>query len=164
MAFKYQHKACKSLTTNVSCVCVFFFPEGPLNVILTPPTQIASGVASTFVCSALCYPSCAYDWLIDGQLTAGSSGSRVLQYTPPADTMSATIVCKVHNLLSGLFAESSVTVRVDGKGTHSDSVDSLLSLFEWKVLKMSSIHSNNNTNLIILNNNTNLIILIIPPS
>ncbi|XP_062406678.1 hemicentin-1-like [Sardina pilchardus] len=86
--------------------------DGPLNVTISAPEKLAVGVESTFVCSAICDPSCSYDWFIDHK--TWTKDSRELQYTAPSGTKSTTVVCKAQNTLSGLFVESSVTVSVEG--------------------------------------------------
>ncbi|KAG5276925.1 hypothetical protein AALO_G00111440 [Alosa alosa] len=89
--------------------------DGPSNVTISAPEKLVNGVECTFVCSAICDPSCSYDWFIDHK--TWKNDSRELQYTPPSDTKSATVICKAQNTLSGLFVESSVTVSVEGEET-----------------------------------------------
>ncbi|XP_062373672.1 carcinoembryonic antigen-related cell adhesion molecule 20-like isoform X2 [Sardina pilchardus] len=83
--------------------------EGPLNVTITTPKMLVGGDEYTFVCSAVCSPSCNYTWYIDDQTWKNSNE---VHYMTPAESTSVTVICKAQNTLSGLFMESIHTVLV----------------------------------------------------
>ncbi|KAG5267318.1 hypothetical protein AALO_G00220410 [Alosa alosa] len=90
--------------------------DGPYNASIQAPKWLVNGVKSTFVCSAVCYPSCEYTWYAGNPATSSplsTSTSNELHYlTPQYQTGLLDVFCEVQNTLSQLFVETSVAVWV----------------------------------------------------
>ncbi|KAI4878859.1 hypothetical protein NFI96_012045, partial [Prochilodus magdalenae] len=86
--------------------------EGPVNVSISGPLTLTSDETRQFLCTATCRPSCRFTWVVDGEPVAGFGNEVVL---PSAEAISATLICKATNSVSGLFVTAIHKPRVSSK-------------------------------------------------
>ena len=76
------------------------------------------GTNGSFLCQAVCYPSCNYTWAIDGEWIDNISvlDNEITIHSQLLEELKTLVlVCKATNSVSGLFAEATETISVVGK-------------------------------------------------
>ena len=96
---------------------VFFplnFAVGLSNIKIIGPTELFAGVAYNFTCSADCYPSCNYTWMVkwNGEVSRTSQGNTI-SVKPIGHN--ETLVCEAHNTASDMFIATSLQLQVSCK-------------------------------------------------
>ena len=84
-----------------SCI----FPAGPTNVSISGSGVITPGTNGSFLCQAVCYPSCNYTWGIGDDQWFGGQGNEITITSQLLGELK-TLTCKATNSVSGLFAEA----------------------------------------------------------
>ncbi|XP_037315789.2 hemicentin-2-like [Pungitius pungitius] len=87
---------------------------GPSNIQISGPTFLTAGAESSFSCSASCYPSCSYTWVVswNGQVLSTHEGDS-LSLSPYTSTVIAeTLMCEAQDTVSHLFISTTLTLPV----------------------------------------------------
>ncbi|KAM3587539.1 uncharacterized protein V6R79_008634 [Siganus canaliculatus] len=87
---------------------------GPSNIQISGPAYLTASTASTFTCSAYCYPSCSYSWtvMVDEE-TFNTAQGNTLSVTPASSIVaSETLICQAEDTVSHLFISTTLTLWV----------------------------------------------------